>query len=49
MLKSERKPGYVLHWGRGFAFDSAGEEKLWIPMKLIKYRIENEELQEYNN
>ena len=49
VLTSEWKPGYVLHWGRGFAFISAGEEKLWIPTKLIKSRIEPEVLQECNN
>ena len=36
VLTSEWKPGYVSRWGRGFAFISAGEEKLWIPTKLIK-------------
>ncbi|KAL6070467.1 hypothetical protein STEG23_006054, partial [Scotinomys teguina] len=42
VLSSEWKPGYVLRWGRGFAFVSAGEEKLWIPTKLIKIRFEQE-------
>ena len=36
VLTSEWKPGCVLCWGSGFAFVSAGEEKLWIPMKSIK-------------
>ncbi|KAL6045669.1 hypothetical protein STEG23_015755 [Scotinomys teguina] len=36
VLTSEWKPGYVLRWGRGFAFISTGEDKLWIPSKLIK-------------
>ncbi|EGV97888.1 HERV-K_7p22.1 provirus ancestral Pol protein [Cricetulus griseus] len=36
VLTSVWKPGHVLSWGRGFAFVSTGEEKLWIPSKLIK-------------
>ncbi|KAL6058684.1 hypothetical protein STEG23_035833 [Scotinomys teguina] len=40
VLTSEWKPGYVLRWGRGFAFISTGEDKLWIPSKLIKVRFE---------
>ena len=30
------KPGEELRWGRAFALVSTGEEKLWIPSKLIK-------------
>ena len=40
VLTSQWKPGDVLHWGRGFALVSTGEEKLWIPSKLIKVRFE---------
>ena len=36
VLTSVWKPGHVLRWGRGFALVSTGEEKLWIPSKLIK-------------
>ena len=32
----------MLHWGRSFAFVSAGEKKLWMPSKLIKIRFEKE-------
>ena len=32
----------MLRWGRGFALVSTGEEKLWIPSKLIKVRFEEE-------
>ncbi|KAL6086919.1 hypothetical protein STEG23_013424, partial [Scotinomys teguina] len=39
VLTSEWKPGYVLRWGRGFAFISTGEDKLWIPSKLIKVEL----------
>ena len=42
VLTSEWKPGHVLHWGRGFAFVSTGEEKLWIPSKLIEIGFEQE-------
>ena len=28
VLTSEWKPGYVLRWGRGFTFVSAGEKRL---------------------
>ena len=35
VLTSQWKPGDVLHWGRGFALVSTGEEKLWITSKLI--------------
>ena len=42
ILTSEWKPGHVLHWGRGFAFVSTEEEKLWIPLKLIKTQFEQE-------
>ena len=30
----------VLHWERGYAFDSIGNEKLWIPSKLIDTRFD---------
>ena len=43
VLTSQWKPGYVLRWGRGFALVSTGEEKLWVPPKLIKVRFEEEE------
>ena len=42
VLTSVWKPGHVLCWGRGFALVSTGEEKLWIPSKLIKIRVEKE-------
>ncbi|WP_368389860.1 hypothetical protein [Sphingobium sp. AS12] len=42
MWISEWKSKYVLHWGRGFAFVSTGEEKLWMPSKLIKIQVEKE-------
>lgn len=42
MLTSERNPGYVLCWGRGFAFVSTGEEKLWVQSELIKIILEQE-------
>ena len=42
VLTSEWKPGHVLHWGRNFSFISTGEEKLWIPSKLIKIVYEQE-------
>ena len=42
VLTSQWKPGDVLHWGRGFALVSIGEEKLWIPPKLIKIPFEKE-------
>lgn len=38
ILTSEWKMGNVLRWGRGFAYVSTGEEKLWVPSKLIKIR-----------
>ncbi|CAO2640481.1 Gag-Pro-Pol polyprotein [Lemmus lemmus] len=41
VLTSQWKPD-VLRWGRGFALISTGEEKLWIPSKLIKIRFEEE-------
>ena len=40
VLTSQWKPGDVLRWGRGFALVSTGEEKFWIPSKLIKVRSE---------
>ena len=39
VLTSEWKPERVLHWGRGFTFVSTGEEKLWIPSRLVKIRF----------
>ena len=42
VLTSQWRPGDVLRWGRGFALVSTGEEKLWIPSKLIKVRFEEE-------
>ena len=44
VLMSEWKPGHVLCWGRGFAFVTTGERKLWIPSKLLKIRFEQETL-----
>ena len=35
--------------GRGFTLVSTGEEKLWIPSKLIKVRFEEEKLLEEIN
>ena len=43
VLTLQWMPGYVLHWGSGFALVSTGEEKLWIPSKLIKFQFEEEE------
>jgi hypothetical protein len=42
LLRSEGKPKKVLHWGHGFAYISTGNEKLWMPSKLTKIRIEQE-------
>ena len=42
VLTSVWKAGHVLRWGRGFALVSTGEEKFWIPSKLIKFRVEKE-------
>ncbi|ERE85983.1 Integrase, retroviral containing protein [Cricetulus griseus] len=42
VLTSVWKLGHVIRWGRGFALVSTGEEKLWIPLKLIKIHIEKE-------
>ena len=42
MLTSEWKSEYVLHWERGFAFVSTGDEILWIPSKLVKVIFEQE-------
>lgn len=39
---SEWKPRHVLYWGGGFTFVSTGEEKLWIPSKLMKVHFEQE-------
>lgn len=32
--------GYLLHFGRGFMFLSAVEEKLWTPSKLTTIQFE---------
>ena len=40
VLTSEWKLENVLHWGRGYAFVSTGNEKLWIPSKLIKIEFD---------
>ena len=42
VLTSQWKPGDVLHWVKGFPLISTGEEKLWIPSKLIKICFEKE-------
>ena len=42
VLTSQWKPEDVLCWGKGFAFVSTGEEKLWILSKLIKVQFEEE-------
>ena len=42
VLISEWKPGTVLYWRHGFDYISIRNEKLWIPSKLIKIRIEQE-------
>ena len=42
VLTSQWKAGDVLRWRRGFAFVSTGEEKLWIPSKLIKVQFEED-------
>ena len=39
----------MLYWGRGFAFISTDEGKLWIPLKLIKTRFEPEKVHENEN
>ena len=44
VLNSHWKPGDVLCWGRGFALISTGEEKLWIPSKLIKIALKKRNL-----
>jgi hypothetical protein len=36
VLNSEWKSRNILHWGRGFALVSTGNENLWIPSKLIQ-------------
>ena len=36
VLTSQWNPVDVLRWVRGFTLVSTGEEKLWIPSKLIK-------------
>ena len=42
VLTSQWDPGDVLCWGKDFALASTGEEKLWIPSKLIKVQFEEE-------
>lgn len=42
VMTSVWKQGYVLHWGRGFAFVFTGEEKLWISSKWMKIQFEKE-------
>ena len=42
VLTSQWKPGDMLLWERVFTFVSTGEEKLWIPSKLIKTWFEKE-------
>lgn len=42
VLTSEWKPVKALHWRHEFAYSPTGNEKLWIPSKLIKIRIEQE-------
>ena len=42
VLTSQWKPEDVLRWGRGLVLVSTGEEKLWIPSKLIKIWFEKE-------
>ena len=42
ILTSEWKLGDVLNRGRCFALVSIGEEKPWIPSKLIKIPFEKE-------
>ena len=44
VLISEWKQGYIFNWQRGFAFISIRKEKLWIPSRLIKIRLEKERL-----
>ena len=39
VLTIEQTSDNVLHWGRAFAFVSTGNEKLWIPSKLIEIRF----------
>lgn len=46
VITSVWKQGYVLRWGRGYAFVSTGEEKVWVPSKLIKIRSEQKTSQE---
>ena len=40
VLTSQWKPGVVSCWERSFALVFTGEEKLWIPSKLIKIQFE---------
>ena len=40
VLTLKWKPEYVLCWGRGYAFVSTGNKKLWIPSKLIEIRFD---------
>jgi hypothetical protein len=40
VLTPDWKSENVLHWGRGFAYIPTGDERLWVPSKLIKIRPE---------
>lgn len=40
VLASKWKSNNVLHWEKGYAFISTGNEKLWIPSKLIKIEFD---------
>lgn len=40
ILASKWKPECVLCWGRGYAFVSTGNKKLWISSKLIEIRFD---------
>lgn len=44
VLILEWKLAKVLHWGHGFACIYTGNKKLWIPSKLAKIRIGQENL-----
>ena len=38
ILTSEWKMRNMLCWGRDYAYNFTGKEKLWVPSKLIKIR-----------
>lgn len=40
VLTLKWKSKNVLHWGRGYAFVSTGNERLWIPSRLIDTRFD---------